>query len=126
MYDFTPILHRIKLAKSASGMTNEELSAKSGIAAGTLNKILSGGTKEPKLPAIMAIAEALGVSADYLIYGVERSEGASVSTCEAALLDGFRSLNPEGQEKILSYVNDLIQAGIYKNDPQSYVVSKEA
>lgn len=71
MYDFEPILLRIKKAKAQSGLTNEELSKKSGVALGTVNKILSGDTREPKLPAIMALAEALDVSADYLIYGAK-------------------------------------------------------
>ena len=69
MYDFEPILLRIKKAKADRGLTNEELSKQSGVALGTINKILSGNTREPKLPAIMAVADALGVSVDYLIYG---------------------------------------------------------
>ena len=69
VYDFSPILERLKDAKKRAGMTNEELSAASGVPIGTLRKILSGGTKEPKLPAFMAIASALGTSVDYLVYG---------------------------------------------------------
>lgn len=69
MYDFLPILTRIKKAKTKAGFTNEELSARSGISIGTINKILSGDTKEPKLPALIAITAALNVSADYLIHG---------------------------------------------------------
>ena len=69
MYDFAPILARLKEAKRASGMTNDELARVSGVSLGTLNKILSGDTQEPKLPALMAIAHALGVSVDWLIYG---------------------------------------------------------
>lgn len=68
-YDFSPILERLKNAKKRAGMTNDELSAASGVPIGTLRKILSGGTKEPKLPALMAIASALGTSVDYLVYG---------------------------------------------------------
>lgn len=77
MYEFEPILRRLKDAKSASGLTNKELSEKSSVPLGTVNKILSGDTEEPKLPAIMALAEALDVSADYLIYGERRDQPAS-------------------------------------------------
>ena len=69
MYDFMPILARLKEAKRNSGMTNDELARVSGVSPGTLNKIMSGDTQEPKLPALSAIAHALGVSVDYLIYG---------------------------------------------------------
>lgn len=69
MYDFSPILLRLKEAKKRSGMTNEELSAASGVPVGTLKKIFAGDTKEPKLPALMSIASALDTSVDYLVYG---------------------------------------------------------
>lgn len=68
-YDFSPILARLKATKKKSGMTNEELSAASGVPIGTLKKIFSGDTKEPKLPALMSIASALNTSVDYLVYG---------------------------------------------------------
>lgn len=79
MYDFEPILLRLKKAKADRGLTNEELSQKSGVALGTVNKILSGNTREPKLPAIMALADALGVSVDYLVYGQPEKRGAALA-----------------------------------------------
>lgn len=69
MYDYAPILARLKEAKRVSGMTNDDLAEASGVSRGTIYKIMSGDTQEPKLPALMAIAHALGVSVDYLIYG---------------------------------------------------------
>lgn len=118
MYDFLPILSRIKSAKADVGFTNEDLSAKSGVAIGTVNKILSGDTKEPKLPALMSIASALGVSVDYLIYGRQSNleEGASY------MVKLFSSLNEEGREKVISYATDLISSGQYKKDNSSFVV----
>lgn len=127
MYDFSPILSRLKEAKKQSGLTNDELSLKSGVPIGTLRKIMSGGTQEPKLPAIIAISDALGVSADYIIYGrVPTPVPSCLSAAEAAVLDCFRQLNEEGQEKVKSYIDDLIRAGIYKKHSESFVVSKEA
>lgn len=73
IYDFKSILLREKKAKADSGLTNEELSQKSGVALGTLNKILSGSTQEPKLPAIAALADALDVSLDYLVFGERKN-----------------------------------------------------
>lgn len=101
MYNFAPILQRIKSAKAAASLTNEELAQKSGVPFSTLNKILSGGTTEPKLPAIMAIASALNVSTDYLIYGEQRTADLSLSPDELRLLSAYRALNQQGKEYIL-------------------------
>lgn len=128
MYDFMPILARLKEAKRNVGMTNAALSEASGVSLGTLNKILSGDTSEPKLPALMSIAHALGVSVDYLIYG--KSEKPVVSDGftddERKLLDLFRLLNPEGREKALDLLDDLVQSGKYVQKSEAAVlVAKE-
>lgn len=57
-------LERINEYKKKLGMTSEELSEKSGVPIGTLNKILSGATKDPKLETLKAIARVLGLSLD--------------------------------------------------------------
>ena len=116
MYDFTPILARLKQAKAASGFTNSELSARSGVSLGTVNKILSGDTLEPKLPALMAIASALDVSVDWLIYGAGVQAPAAalaLSPRLRALADALDQLNEEGQEKLLDYAADLVAGGRY-------------
>jgi transcriptional regulator with XRE-family HTH domain len=120
VYDFLPILSRIKAAKADAGFTNEELSAKSGIAIGTINKILTGDTKEPKLPALMAIASALGVSVDFLIYG----KVGTLEEKEAELLLIYNRLNEEGREKLLDYAHDLIDLPKYKKDSQPRMVDQ--
>lgn len=55
-------LEKINEYKKSLGMTTEELSKRSGVPIGTLNKILSGATKDPKLETLKAIAKALGLS----------------------------------------------------------------
>lgn len=97
MYDFAPILARLKEAKRESGMTNEELARASGVSFGTLNKILSGDTQEPKLPAMMSIAHALGVSVDWLIYGRTFSApaGEELTEDELAILKLLRQVPDE-------------------------------
>lgn len=57
-------LEKISEYKKKLGLTTEELSIKSGIPLGTLNKILSGATKDPKLETLKAIARVLGLSLD--------------------------------------------------------------
>ena len=57
-------LEKITEYKKKLGMTTEELSKQSGVPLGTLNKILSGATKDPKLETLKAIARVLGLSLD--------------------------------------------------------------
>ena len=55
-------LEMIAIYKKKLGLTTEDLSDKSGVPVGTLNKILSGATKDPKLETLKAIARVLGLS----------------------------------------------------------------
>jgi len=57
-------LEKITEYKKKLGLTTEELSEKSGVPLGTLNKILSGATKDPKLETLKSIAHVLGLSLD--------------------------------------------------------------
>lgn len=126
MYDAQMMISRIKTIKKQKGFSNETLAAESGIPKGTLAKILGSETKDPQISSIIKIAHALDVSADYLVFGEVRSPSDALSPVETELVSNFRTLNEEGQEKVVSYVNDLIQTGIYKNNPSFGMVSKEA
>lgn len=55
-------LEKIAEYKKKMGLTTEELSVRSGVPVGTLNKILSGATRDPKLETLKAIARVLGLS----------------------------------------------------------------
>lgn len=54
-------LEYIKIRKNEIGITTEELSAKSGVPIGTLNKILAGQTADPKFETLKALCKALGI-----------------------------------------------------------------
>lgn len=57
-------LEKIEEYKKKLGMTTAELSEKSGVPKGTLDKILSGVTRDPKLETLKAIARVLGLTLD--------------------------------------------------------------
>ncbi|MBS7229065.1 MAG: helix-turn-helix transcriptional regulator [Eubacteriales bacterium] len=124
MYNFEQILWRLKDAKKVSRLTNKELSQQSSVPLGTVNKIFSGDTKEPKLPAVIALANALNVSVDYLIYGEYKAP--ALSSTKTRLLKSFRAFNAEGQEKVLSYICDLESTGRYKKANSAGMVAREA
>ncbi|MGC4018740.1 MAG: helix-turn-helix transcriptional regulator [Muricomes sp.] len=57
-------LKKIEEYKIKLGMTTAELAEKSGVPKGTLDKILSGVTKDPKFETLKAIARVLDCTLD--------------------------------------------------------------
>ena len=90
---------RVKLLKSERSMTSEQLSRESGIPLGTLTKILSGATGEPKLSVALAIAEAFDCPIGRLLDG----EGHFADTLreeECRLVKRYRRLDEGGRELV--------------------------
>lgn len=89
---------RIKAKKSALGMTNEQLSAASGIPMGTLSKLLAGMNDSPKLGNLVALCQTLELSLDYVVYGKpENTHNYTLSPEEIALIEGYRALDARGR-----------------------------
>lgn len=109
MYNLNEMIGRIKALKKERRLSNETLSALSGIPKGTLSKILGSETKDPQISNIIKIAQALGVSADYIIFGKEEPR-------RDEFINMFSSLNLSGQEKVVEYMRDLIQSGNYNSN----------
>lgn len=109
MYNLNEMIGRIKALKKERRLSNETLSALSGISKGTLSKILGSETKDPQISNIIKIAQALGVSADYIIFGKEEPR-------RDEFINMFSSLNLSGQEKVVEYMRDLIQSGNYNSN----------
>ena len=97
------MLNRIKKIKKQKNLSNETLSKLSGIPFSTLSKILSGNTRDPQISNIIRISRALGVSADYIIFGNELDN----SNENELLLNLFNSFNCIRKQKILDYMADL-------------------
>ncbi len=81
--------------KKKSGKTLKQISEESKVPLGTLNKLFSGQTKDPKLETVQAVVHALGYTLDDLDDG--QSAKNSPSTAEAApggaVSDMFDKLN---------------------------------
>lgn len=109
MNDLTDMIARINALKKKQSKTSKDISEISGVPLGTLNKILSGESKEPTMQNGVKIAHALGVSIDYLIFGQEHHERADKkitdfqTSDEKKLLEDFRKLNDDGKERVLEY-----------------------
>ncbi|MGN0181417.1 MAG: helix-turn-helix domain-containing protein [Candidatus Ornithomonoglobus sp.] len=96
MFSLEEMLNRIKGIKNEKQLTNEMLSKETEIPLGTLSKILSGNTKDPQMSNIMKIAKALGVTADYLVYG---EDDKGYSEHEQAVIRAYRA-QPEMQPAV--------------------------
>lgn len=57
------------MARRRMGVTQEALSVMAGLHRGTVN-LLEGGHRSPRLPTIVALAEALGVDPGELVKGL--------------------------------------------------------
>lgn len=77
--------------KKKSGKTLKQISEESKVPLGTLNKLFSGQTKDPKLETVQAVVHALGYTLDDLDDG--HSAKKSPSTAEAAPGEALHSVD---------------------------------
>lgn len=87
---------KIRSIKNKEGLTTQELSQKSGIPLGTLNKLLSGVIEEPKLSVALALCRALGVSLGALL----EEDAVSLSQDEQKLLKDYRNSDGYGKAAV--------------------------
>jgi Predicted transcriptional regulator with an HTH domain len=96
-------VERLNQMKKEEGLTLEEISLKSGISKGTLNKIFAGQTRDPQLSNISAIVHALGYTLDDLDGG---ADGAfEISEAEQKMIDKFRALPDSEREDVLGFID---------------------
>ena len=94
-------LEHIKRRKKECGFTNETLSEKSGISVGTLNKLLSGATTDPKLSTLLALAQTFQCSVDELL-GFQKENAFSLPE---ALARKYEELDGDGVEAVSYIIN---------------------
>lgn len=91
-------IDRIKKLKSEQKITNDRLSEMTGIPLGTLSKLLAGISDSPKLANVVAIADALGTTLDYLVSGTEQNHhNYTLTADEIGLIEDYRSLDIYGR-----------------------------
>lgn len=103
---------RIAARKELFNMTTEDLSIKSGVPVGTINKILNGETPNPRLSTSKALAMALHCSLDYLTGESDDPVPLYRPSKEEARNSGLKKDD----------TNDLLEA--LKNDPALRMVAK--
>lgn len=103
-------IEKMKLRKKEMGLTNQEISERSGVPVGTVNKIFSGATKSPQYSTVTALETALGM------FSYHDQEGSYVSAVKEAEMayDLEGRFTVKDYENLPDYVHaELIDGTIY-------------
>lgn len=111
-YEHSAMLSRIKKEKTKLKITNVDLAEMTGIPLGTLNKILSGDSRDPQISSVIKIAKALGMSADYIIFG-ENTHTENQQDREGIKM--YLSLDSEDKAEIRGEMRHMLKASKYNN-----------
>ncbi|HZJ85806.1 MAG TPA: helix-turn-helix transcriptional regulator [Erysipelotrichaceae bacterium] len=103
-------------------LSSRELSEMSGVPKGTLDKILNGTTKDPKLETLKAISRVLKCTLDDFD-DVQISR--AIEQEKIILLDAFNELNKIGKEKVVEYAKDLKGNKVYTSNIKTVDFKKE-
>lgn len=90
-------LLNIKKIKKEQNLTNDTLAEKSGISIGTLNKLLSGASADPKFSTLCALSDALGVSIDEM---TGRKKNTEPSYIKNEYFQKYMELDEEGRDAV--------------------------
>jgi transcriptional regulator with XRE-family HTH domain len=101
---------RIVALRTGKQLLQKELAEKAGISPTALN-YYEKDKREPNVMTIKKIANALGISGDELL-GINNAADY-YTQAEKRVMSAFRSLNKEGQEKVIGYMDDLLDSGKY-------------
>lgn len=102
--DLQAIGARIKAAREARGMTQEDFAAALDLSRNHIS-VIERGVKAPKLETFIAIANELGVSADSLLFDVIDHATDSVAS---ELMASVSNLPKEEQSRILNAIKALL------------------
>ena len=103
------MISRIKELCAEKKLTIQKLEAAAGLANGSIGKWAKAS---PKAESVAAVAEALGVSMDYLYTGKEKApahEEPELSEDEVMLLSAFRSLTDDQRRFVLRQLRAAAQ-----------------
>lgn len=106
-----------------------ELAEKVEVSPQTLYSIIKRDNMKADLDVLFRICETLGVDINifYAEYQQEfkSSKQPELSSTEQTLLENFRELNEEGQQRLMNSLDDLIYSGRYEKNSINGVDSKK-
>ena len=98
---------RLKEARKNAGLSQKEVSERTGIAKSTLSEYESGKTT-PTMNALYKIMNVIGVSADFLFQDEVENHETVLTERESELIGYSRKLSENNQKKLLKYAIGLL------------------
>lgn len=114
-------LEIINKLKKEKGLTNEKLSELSKVPLGTLAKITSGITKDPKLETLKALARVLECSLEDFDDN-SKKQNLTLTKSEEILLSNYNKLNNIGQHEASKRVEELTYIDKYKKEKEHLIL----
>ncbi|RXI55260.1 XRE family transcriptional regulator [Clostridium tetani] len=115
-------LEIIEKLKKEKGFTSKQLSQKSGVPKGTLDKILNGTTKDPKLETLKSLSRVLGCTLDDFDDKTETEMENINFKKETTLLTNFNKLNDTGKSEAIKRVEELAQIDKYTHEEKNHLM----
>lgn len=116
---------RLKEARMAKGFKQIELSELIGLSKNAVSNY-ENGTSNPNVDVLYKIFDVLDVDPNFLFQDEVSIHKTTLNTTEKTLLTNYRTLNPEGQEKAIAYVEDLTGNSKYTISEKETGIPKNA
>lgn len=98
---------RIKYLRERAGLTQEELGEKIGVQKSAIMKYESGTVENIKRSSVKIMAEALGVTPSYLMFGEEKQPTQASGPKVEELIRLFEGLPEDVQDQLLGLARTL-------------------
>ena len=113
---------RLQEAMDARGLKQVDLSRLTGLSTAQINHLVSGRTKDPKIKTFLLIADALGVSLDYLA-GRTDVPAFKISADESEIVECYRLSTPERRQSLMLAAQDY--AAMSKEGSKATVLDRK-
>ena len=117
-------MKRMRSLRKEAGVTMKEVGVALGLSESTVS-LYENGKRSPDVQTLIQIADYFNVSLDTLCGRDFESRTLDLSQTESFLLNAFKKVNKEGQDKIISYVEDLLSTGKYIKSDKAAMVSRK-
>lgn len=114
---------RLRQAREQAGLTQQELAQQLSVTKSAVGNY-ENGVSSPKWDVLLKIFNVLQVEPNYLYQDSFSIPSSSLASLQTTLLDAFDQLNEEGQEKVISYAEDLVLTERYKKDAAARVAQE--
>ena len=121
-------LDKLRIMKKQSGKTSQSISDETGIPKSTIDKLLTGRTKDPALSMVRSIVHCLGYTLDDLDDTQKSTAPAEDGKDDAnkqKLMNNYDVLNNEGQQDLVDY-SDMLARNPRKLKESDNTVPAEA